>query len=376
MKIAISAPSGFNAREILLPLQNLLEADSHVEHVFVITPVANQASQVFINLSDKFSFHTELPGEADVVITPTFGLDGNDVPILKKAKAEKIPSIVFVASWDNVFKMQRFLERDLEHAIPDFFAVWNEMNKKHLEEILPEFSGEKITITGPPRFDCFSHKEKIPSKNELLDYLGFPQNDLPLIHGATTELYPFDYIWETIKQSGIKANLYASVHPGGDMSKHDYKKFGVKSRYSFGRREKAVHPNFKYAPTQEEIYMLVALFKHADVLVNQSSTVAIESAAAGTPIINVKFGKTLDWWNWYRSMVYRDFKEHYRYITDQDGTAIVTNKNQLSGALRDYLKNPQDDAAGRERVAKKLLTFTDGNNGQRLLDLVKQCAAS
>jgi len=255
------------------------------------------------------------------------------------------------------------------------------MNRDHIGRVFPQVNDDRIRITGAPRFDYFTHQDRVPSKHEVLAYTGLPsESNLKILHGATTELYSFEYILAALAEAKASralvapTALYASVHPGGDMNRHQYDSYGAVTRYSFGRREKATHPNFSYLPTDEEIYMLVALFKHTDVLVNQSSTVAIESMACDVPVINVKYGKPMDWWGWHRSMVYRDFQQHYRYITEEGGTTIVKNKKRLIAAVNRYLENPAHEREQRAKTVRKMITYTDGSASKRLLDFAKELA--
>jgi len=401
MHIAISAPSGYNAREILLPLRPLLEVDDSITSVVVFTPAANWRTRLFPHFSSKFDWHSNPKTQSDhntllaklkpdVLLTPTIGLDPKDIPILRAAKKNHIPTLTFVASWDNVFKMERLKEHGhsgatKKHAgdyeLPDHFAVWNQTNKDHILKIFPGFSSDNITITGPPRFDYFAHEPDIPSKEQLLNYLELPTDDLsaPLIHFATTELYPFEYIIRQI-YLGIQKNkltsrplLYASVHPGGDIANHSsYAQYNVRVRYSFGRLDNPPHPDFAYLPTTREMLFLVSLFKHSGLLINQSSTVAIESMRCDVPVINVKYGQQFDWLRWYRSMVYRDFKQHYRYITDHNAAIQVNSRRSLIPTVNQYLSQPNLHQNQRLQTTKKLITYTDGSSSKRLIQCAKR----
>lgn len=397
MRIVISAPTGYNARELLIPLQPLLESDSEVTSVAVISPAAPWAQQVFASFSNKFTFHenphpNDQAGhnsllkqlQPDIVVTPTSGLDPHDLPLLVAAKANNLPTLTFVASWDNVFKMERALKHGPKLEIADRLAVWNHMNKDHLLYILSGISEDDITIVGAPRFDYFAHYDKIPSREQLFDYLDIPNDGGKLLHLATTELYPMEYVVKTIAKAARnsrirhKLHFYASVHPGGNIANHQQYagKYNVTVRYSYGHRDDAPLKEFEYNPTLDEIYKLVALFQHSSLLVNHSSTVAIESFLVNVPVINVKYGQPFDWWRWYRSMVYRDFKQHYRYITDDGATTIVTNKRQLINAINIYLDNPSHHSQQRLQTARNLLTYTNGTAGQKLLKLIKQIGST
>ena len=400
MKILISAPSGYNTREILLPLRKLLSSDDSLSSIYVITPAAPFRNSLFPTFGSKFDFHSNPDSQTehnnlfrrlkpDVVITPTIGLDPKDTFILRAAKNNSIPTLTFIASWDNIFKMDRLKSRGHSGAtkrfagafeLPDYFAVWNSLNRAHLQKIFPEFPPANITITGPPRFDYFSHSQNIPGKKALFDYLNIKSSapDTHLIHCATTELYPFEYIIQKIYSSfssgknPFNYHLHTSVHPGGDISKHlSCKKYNSTVMYSFGRKETPPHPDFAYLPSDEENYYLISLFKHTSILVNQSSTVAIESMRCNVPVINVMYGRKFDWINWHRSMVYRDFKQHYRYITDDEATSVVKKPSELIRSINQYIADP--NIKGKERISttKKLITHIDGSCGKKLLDLAK-----
>ena len=268
--------------------------------------------------------------------------------------------------------MERFKIQNKPQIIADNLIVWNQMMHDHLLKIFPNLDPQTIHILGAPRFDYFQHTDKIPSSSELRDHLNLPHNS-QLIHFATTELYSLDYVIQAVAAQ-TPAHLYASVHPGGDINKHQpyAQKHGVTIRYSFGRQTNSPHPAFSYNPTLENIYLLVALFKHSDLLINHSSTVAIESFAGDTPVINVKYGRPLDWWRWYHSMVYRDFQQHYQDIINDGATKIVRNKSELLAAVNNYLKDPAADRAARAQTLKKMITITDGTSSQKILALIKK----
>ncbi len=390
MKILISIPSGFHSRELLMPLKELLSQDSDITQIYCVSPGAPHHSQLFPDYSNKFKFIKNPANKSayekllnqykpNIVITNTSGLDPRDIPLLQAAKKLNIKTLTFIASWDNIWKMERLKKKGGTQVLANHFIVWNQMMHDHLLKVFPDLNTDQISIIGAPRLDFFFHENKIPSRQELLKYLNIPDDGSKLIHFATTELYPMEYIIRAIKKAEDKKlikhklRFYISVHPGGNIEPHQKyaKKYNATVRYSFGRQSTFPDPNFKYNPTLKDIYMLVALFKYSDLLINHSSTVAIESFLGGTPVINVKYGITLDWWNWYRSMVYRDFSQHYQDITANNATALVHNKKELIKAITNYLNSPQLQAAERKQTLQKMITTTDGTASQKFLYTIK-----
>lgn len=388
MKLIFSVPSGYHIRELVLPLRVHLESHHDISEVHIVTPAASIAPQAFSEFGSKFIFHENPKDDAghrelfskitpDRVITNTVGHDELDEPILRNAKEMGIATITFIASWDNVWKIGRLMDAHIPIFLADRFIVWNTMMKEHLMKIFPEIAESRIAIIGAPRLDYFSQQEKIASREEVYKRFGFEDMNRPFIHIATTELYPMEYLVKTIREgvdSGAIPNnpyLYASVHPGGSLEKYkEFEKYGVTVRFSPGRKEDISLPAFRYAPTDADIFFLLGVFTHASLLINHSSTVALESLLAGIPVINVKYGMTFDWWNWYRSMVVRDFQQHYDDLVSDGATYVVKSKKELLAASADALQHPHKKDTARSITVQKMITTTDGTASRKVLDFI------
>ncbi len=377
--IILSVPSGSHKRAFLQPLQDFFAQEKNLQ-LIVISPAAK-----YPELIKEFTHYPFIWEENDneekiyqkyqpaLVITTTTGLDSKDIDILQKAKEKKIKTLTYIESWDNVWKMVRNREK---MVMPDKLIVWNEMMKKHIIKEF-DFFPQNIYVVGSPRLDYFHHKDKIPSKEILFQSLNLDLQK-KLIYISTVELYDTSYIVKIVAQA-IKNNqlvkpcqIFASVHPGGKLENHLWyaKKYNIILKHAFGRKEEAPLKDFLYNPSKEDMYMLVALFKYSDVMINLSSTTAIESMLADRPTINVMFGKPFDWIRWRRSAVYRDFQEHYKDIIEEGGTKVVKNKKELILAINTYLKNPQLDAKKRLATCKKMITTIDGTTSQKIFDII------
>jgi hypothetical protein len=300
-----------------------------------------------------------------------------DRPILLAAHELKIPTCTFIESWDNIWKMA--LKRD-EQILPDHLIVWNGIMRDHLLREFPELTPERVSVTGSPRLDAFRHLDKIPSREQLFAYIGLDPTKR-LLHLVTVELYDISHVAEQIgeaKQRGrlpAALQLYASMHPGSgepNLHRHWAEKYGYTLKYSFGRRESAPHPDFRFNPTMEEVYLLVALWKETDVMVNFSSTAALESLLADRPAIGVMFGKPWDGWRWRRSAVVRDFREHYQDLVRGGGVRIVERRRDLLPAINDSLAHPEKDRDGRRKSCEIIMTTLMGDASAKTLDVLRQ----
>lgn len=388
MKLLFSIPSGYHLRELVLPLRRHLEANPDVTEVHLVTPAAPIAKDIFTEFGPKFFYHENPKDDAghrelfsrikpDVAITNTVGHDALDEPIIRIGKEMGIATVTFIASWDNVWKIDRLISSGIKIAVADRFTVWNEMMKKHLIRTFPNVKEDAIAVIGAPRLDYFAHTDKIATKEEVYAAFGFEDTSRPFIHLATTELYPMEYLAKALSE-GVKTKqvpknpyLYASIHPGGEVAKYKaFEDYGFAVRRSPGRNDAISIPSFKYAPTEKDIYFLIGVFTHANVLINHSSTVALESLITEVPVINVKYGMPFDWWNWYRSMVYRDFRQHYDDLVSDGATYVVKSKKELLTATADALENPHTKDAARNMTVKKMITTTDGTAGKQVLEYI------
>lgn len=437
--IAISVPTGSHHRALLQPLRDFFVREPDW-NILIISPGAPWAEELFpatVYPRPKFTFAETKTSEwqapatqamlralyrerrPTLVLTTTTGRDPVDRPILAVANKLGIRTCTFVESWDNVWKMAR---KRAEQVIPDHLIVWNEIMKSHLLREFPELSADRVSVTGAPRLDYFQHQDNLPSREHLFDDLGLDPKKR-LLHLATVELYDMSYVAEHIREAKRRGHLpadlqlYASMHPGSgkpDMHTPWAEKYGYTLRYSFGRRDAAPHPDFLFNPTMEEMLRLVALWRETDVMVNFSSTAALESMLADRPTIAVLYGKAtladvinpmqwlamseqhkngvggpstpraarrsgsfsslplVEWWNWRRSAVVRDFREHYRDLVRGGGVRVVRHRRDLIPTIQDSLADPERDHDGRQRSCEIIMTTLKGDASEKTFAVIKK----
>ncbi|TSC71563.1 MAG: hypothetical protein G01um101438_1037 [Parcubacteria group bacterium Gr01-1014_38] len=393
LQIAFSVPSGAHHRSVLQPMRDLLAQETDWQFL-IITPGAPWSDQLFpFNDYPRERFSFAENGAADrvlaevrppLVVTTTAGLDPADPPILETAKRLGLRTATVIESWDNVLKMAR-VNRGLGKSgqrivLPDHLLVWNEIMKRDLLRLFPVLTRDQISIVGAPRLDYFGPRftAQLPSKHDTLRAFDLDPSQR-VLHLATTELYDHGHVARAIGEAKRRGDLpsdlqlYASVHPGGNMERHRpwAEQYGFTIRFSPGRHEGAPHPDFRYNPSREEMLLLVSLFTHTDIAVNLSSTVALESCVADRPVICAFFGKPFDWLTWRRSMVVRDFREHYADLLRGGGIAVARSPRKLIELIRTYLENPTKDREGRRRSAEIIATTLAGDASERVLHILK-----
>ena len=127
---------------------------------------------------------------------------------------------------------------------------------------------------------------------------------------------------------------------------------------------------------EEQILDWISTFRHADVVVNLSSTVTVDAALFDKPVVNVNYdpspAKT-------QESLIKDVNSvwsHFRPIAESGGVALVCDPEELVEAVKAYLKHPDLHREKRRWMAEYVCGYTDGKCGERLagaiLDFVKR----
>ena len=130
-----------------------------------------------------------------------------------------------------------------------------------------------------------------------------------------------------------------------------------------GRPPQGAYHDRDFDATQAE--RLADTLRHADVVVNAASSISIDAAAVGTPVVCVDFdaqpGKP------YHASVRRfyDFT-HQRPVVESGGVARVQSPETMIAAIKRYLGDRTADAAGRARLVREQCHALDGRSGTRV----------
>ncbi len=102
----------------------------------------------------------------------------------------------------------------------------------------------------------------------------------------------------------------------------------------------------------------------ADVVVATSSTLSIDAACTGTPIVNIFWDGPGDC---QAELTARRFMEytHYRQILQTGGIAKTESEEEFIGAVDGYLTSPLQDQAERDAIVRQQMRRLDGEAGVR-----------
>lgn len=290
--------------------------------------------------------------------------------LVEAARAEGVPTLGFVRSWDNVQKGIR--------SRPDRLAVWNEVNRREVIE-LEGYRPEDVEVVGAPQFDPYFDPRTAWPREKLATELDLDPNR-PIVLFATLGSF-IPGLDETCWMEELLALVGAGAVPGEPQvicRLHPWSRLEQFQRY-------ADHPDVrlsyvdKYWPaltwymTANDVSLMANMLQHADVVVTPGSTVVLEAAIFDRPTLVPVFHT----YQPERARAYFDwavFGAHYRRIANLDLVPIVRRREDFAPALARCLSHPEWYAGARRRLARDYVTFTDGRSTDRLVDLFLRTA--
>jgi CDP-Glycerol:Poly(glycerophosphate) glycerophosphotransferase len=300
-----------------------------------------------------------------VVLTRVFGWAG-DEPVLKCAAKLGIPTVLLVASWDN-------LTKGVFPLRPDRLVVWSSVMFDEAQE-LHGFRPEQIFIGGVPQFDLYADRGKLPDRATFFQRIGadaskglitFAMADPKL---APDEADVVEMLWKASRDGGLKrpCQILVRIHPQfavrcGQVLDRFQKMAGllvdIPGRAAMGFMDRD--------PGVDDMKHLAATILHSDVVVNTRSTIAIDAAALDRPAVCAGFDghRTLPYADSVRRFL--DYS-HYRKMLDIGGVRVAGNFDELFKHINDYLDDPARDREARARLVERECRAIDGKTGQRV----------
>lgn len=289
-----------------------------------------------------------------------------DYVLGKAAKKRGIKTLGMTLSWDNFYSKTMLLVK------PDYLLVHTDKIKEQAKKF-GDWKGGHIYATGIPQYDRYFRKEDAMSRDEFFKKIGADSKKKLILYafsgkaGLNIEFSVLEALYEVIKNSGIgEAEVLLRPYPRYDFSKDKLDEFSLK--YKFLSFQPVSHPargrdNWEF--DEDSLKFLYASLLYSDIVITMYSTFFIEAAIFNKPLIAIAFdGKIkLDYWNSARRFFDWD---HLAELHPLEGIKIVRNREELTEAIKSYLRDPGIFSAGRKKIVLEQCQFTDGKSGERV----------
>ncbi len=298
------------------------------------------------------------------LVFSTNPMESWDSYYVKAAQQLGIPTVGFVKSWDNMTKTS-FRVRT------DDVIVWGPYMTEEARTY-QDYPPERIHEFGVPQFDPYFRRDARGrvSREALLRSGGLDPARATILFGSEGKVTPNDPDIVSMIATMIHANtlpvpaqVWVRPHYG---YKDDDQKFCEveKDEYIFVDRHFQRRPVFYdgWDYSREHYLRLADTLFACDVLVTTASTLAIDAAVCGIPVITIAFDgyKTYD----HRHSIARWYEtEYYANVLETGALAVVHSYEELQEALTQALLYPNQRSEERAALVRRIAGTSQGHAG-------------
>jgi len=287
-----------------------------------------------------------------------------DIWFMKEARSRKIPLITMVRSWDNT------TTKGILRLMPDKIIVNSPAIKNELIEI-HGYRAKDIFVAGLPQFDAWL-SGPTETREHFFARIGADSNKkLILFAPAGAVLSDTDWqlcqiLEEALKSGSLPENVQFLVrnhpqHPanlskfaGGPSFIIENPGYMIKA----GDRK-----NIELRP-QDSDHLRNSIY-YSDIVMYVATSLGLDSSVFNKPQILVSFDG-FEQKPYIRSVRRYNQEDCLYNLVKCGGTRVVKSKEEWVTAIKEYLKNPALDQAGRDETVKEHLYKIDGKAGKRI----------
>jgi len=356
-----SVPGGIRAlrgpARVLALMRAERALERHLNKLLLSYPRSPEAVERLVSLSP------------DVVLA-TGPFQFEQPAIVAAARNLGIPVLALVPSWDNISTKHRMIFNY------DGFMVWSEQTKSDLHRFYPYSRNVPVYIVGAAQFDVFFQKRFHDTREAFCADHGL-QPELPIIvyavgspnflnehHGA------MDMAVRVVRGELGDAQMIVRPHPvhdNGQMAAQ-FKEFYP--RVVLQRTAEVDLARNARSQDERQIREWVNTFRHADVVINLSSTVAIDAAIFDRPVVNLDYDPEPGQPNQGLVKDVNHTWTHFKPIAESGAMWLVNNPDEMVAAVRTYLAHPELHREERRWVAEHVCGDLDGRSGTRMAEAI------
>jgi hypothetical protein len=307
--------------------------------------------------------------QPDLVVT-TGPFQFEQPAIVAYAKKMGIPTMALVPSWDNLSTKNRMTFKY------DGYLVWSEQTRDELHYFYPYTRKAPVYVVGAPQFDVFFQRRFHLSRETFCQSQGL-RADLPIIVyavGSPNFLRgeprgAVDFARRVMRGDLGNVQVIVRPHPLHDKGEltEMFREFSPRVVL---QQPVASTTQLLRSQNADHITEWVNTFKHADVVINLSSTVTVDAAIFDRPVVNLDYDPEP---GGPQQQLIKDVNHtwhHFRPIAESEGLWLVNSPDEMIEAVKAYLANPELHREKRRWIAEYVCQYLDGRCGERMAEAV------
>ncbi len=333
--------------------------------------------QALVNFQKRYTplLYTDLfeRYQPDLVVASTHGWR-MDRYLLRQAAARGIRTVAAIVGWDNPSSY------GLRGAPVDFITCWSELQKAELVEG-SDWNPERVYIGGIPSYDGYFRQEWEIPRDEYFRLHGLDPARKLISYAASFVSFAPNYrnieaLAKLVASDALAepCQLLIRLHPNHfwDNPLYSGEREQIQQLAQTYPRVHVVEPvplggSLGYY-SGEDMPEKSSMMAHSDVFLTVYSTMVVEAACHGAPIVSACLD-TPGGWNRPRKFSLPlseigNWPTHDRFRHAGAGQVAYTQA-ELRQAIDYYLQNPAADLEAREAFIRRECSFTDGSAGKR-----------
>ena len=333
------------------------------------------ARKKLVDLQSKFTanIYSDLfeKYQPDLIIaaTPGWRLDRY---LLREAAARGIPTAAGIVGWDNPSSY------NVAGAPMDYATCWSAIQKDELV-LGSDWKPQHVNVGGIPSYDGYFNQRWALSKEDYFHRHGLDPDRKLIAYAASfitfsPNIQNIEALARLVAEDKLAepAQLLVRLHPNHFLDVPRFAAERARVR-AFVREYEHIH---LVEPVSlggelghysgEDMDEKSSMMAHADVFSTVYSTMVVEAACHGTPVVAVTIDHDTGWTDKFYLPLTEigHWPTHQRFLEAGAGRAANT-ATELRQVLDHYLSDPQADAAARARFLDNEVTFSDGSAGRR-----------
>lgn len=311
--------------------------------------------------------------QPDLVVASTPGWR-MDRYLLREATRRGVKTAAAIVGWDNPSSYR------LPGSPVDWVTCWSEIQKEELV-LGSDWPPERVNISGIPSYDGYFRRQWLIPREEYFALHGLdPQRKLLAYASSFVTFSPnyrnIEALARLVSGDALAepCQLLIRLHPNHFIPGSLYEKEADRVR-KLVKELPHVHlvepvplgGSLGYY-SGEDMPEKASMMAYADVFLTVYSTMVVETALHGRPIVSVCID-TPGGWNTPGKFSLSlaeigEWPTHQRFRASGAGR-VAFDEDQLREVVNFYLTNPEADASARRSFIEREVTYTDGSAGMR-----------
>ena len=301
---------------------------------------------------------------------------GIDIAFMNSAKRHRCKIISIPHSWDNSST------KGYRGCLPDKVITWNNSMAKEVE-VFHDIDKDNIYSGGIAHWDKYSNKQFLPnSKQEFFKNRSLDTDKKLIFYGMSGPRH-FERRFDVIKgildalsmnQIQPKSQLLVRFHPlhlsiraDGSTVLEEYLPLIHTIKDKYGElvhfwEPKRPHINEQSSLEMTDMYEMAEAIINCDVVVQEYSTLIMESAIFDKPTINISM------YNWEQGLPSDTIERftHLKHILSYQSVRTARTFQDFTQITNMYLNEPEADAENRKALFENEIGVNHGHAGQQI----------